>query len=188
MVVTIRCPWWWWVSLPGPSCLSGPVRHVYPLVSRAGILVMTVRVSCRFGRCLRVVTATSSGGAGILVMTVRVSCRFGRCLRVVTTTSSGGLLSSFCCAVHDSRVGARCIFFATGPCGGRVTARRGVFCAHLFSFDNPGTCRICGDLFVECVDSCLFCGLSLGLWLCSSCLCRVALVFASLRSWPFWSR
>ena len=30
VVVTIRCPWWWWVSLPGPSCLSGPVRHVYP--------------------------------------------------------------------------------------------------------------------------------------------------------------
>ena len=62
VVVTIRCPWWWWVSLPGPSCLSGPVRHDYPLVSRAGILVMTVRVSCRFGRCLRVVTTTSSGG------------------------------------------------------------------------------------------------------------------------------
>ena len=62
VVATIRCPWWWWVSLPGPYCLSGPVRHVYPLVSRAGILVMTVRVSCRFGRCSRVVTTTSSGG------------------------------------------------------------------------------------------------------------------------------
>ena len=177
VVVTIRCPWWWWVSLPGPSCLSGPVRHVYPLVSRAGILVMTVRVSCRFGRCLRVVTTTSSGGAGILVMTVRVSCRFGRCLRVVTTTSSGGLLSSFCCAVHDSRVGARCIllfFFCDRslwwPSDG---TSRCVLCYFCSVLDNPGTCRICGDLFVECVDSYLFCGLSLGLWHCSLCLCRV---------------
>ena len=121
---------------------------------------------------------------GVVVFRVRKTP-----MRVVTTTSSGGLLSSFCCAVHDSRVGARCIFFCDRslwwPSDG---TSRCVLCYFCPVLDNPGTCRNCGDLFVECVVSYLFCGLSLGLWHCSLCLCRVTLLFASLRSWPFWSR
>ena len=189
MVVTIRCPWWWWVSLPGPSCLSGPVRHVYPLVSRAGILVMTVRVSCRFGRCLRVVTTTSSGGAGIFgddspcFMPVRQvsDSRYHDFLR---RSSQQFLL----CSSRLARWSTLYFFCDRSLWWPSDGTSRCVLCYFCPVLDNPGTCRICGDLFVECVDSFssvdsrLVCGTVL-------CVCVVSLFcLRPLRSWPFWSR